>query len=373
MYSHKITDFLGADKPLHLESGEKLNNFVLAYKTYGKLNSKKNNAILVCHALSGDQYVASQNPATKRPGWWVTMVGPGKPINTDTFFVICSNVLAGCMGSTGPSSINMETAKLWGADFPMVTISDMVQAQAFLLDYLGISVLHAVVGGSMGGMQALEWMRLFPHRIRGAVVLATSSRQSTQGIAFHEAGRQAIMKDPEWKGGAYLAKNSFPVNGLAIARMIAHITYLSEKKLNDKFGHQLQKKNFKTYSLSTEFQVESYLNHQGFTFIKRFDPNSYLYLSRAIDYFDQSEDEGGMLSEVYRKAFAKFKPVISVISFSSDWAYPPSNSYHIEHALREAGVTVKHKTISTEAGHDAFLLPNPELDGEITYVLNQLL
>jgi len=373
MSKHKITDYIGTDRPLVLTCGDRLSHFVLAYETYGQLNDKRDNAILVCHALSGDQYVASPNPETDRPGWWSTMVGPDKPINTNDFYVICSNVLGGCMDSTGPSSIIQETGKRWGASFPMITISDMVNAQALLIDFLGIETLYAVVGGSMGGMQALEWLRLFPHRMRGAAVLATSSRQSAQGIAFHEVGRQAIMSDPEWREGSYLEQNTFPVNGLSVARMIAHITYLSHEKFNEKFGRQLQSKNFKSYSWDSDFQVESYLNHQGMTFTKRFDPNSYLYLTKAIDYFDQAEDEGGVLSEEYKRVFSQHKPKVYLASFSSDWAYPASESTYVESALREAEIQVRHNTITTNAGHDAFLLPNPELERDILCFLNQTL
>ncbi|MBF0418142.1 MAG: homoserine O-acetyltransferase, partial [Magnetococcales bacterium] len=369
------TDTLGTDTPLTLDCGESLSNFVLSYQTYGTLNAAKDNAILICHALSGDQYAASQNPAIDppRPGWWETMIGPDRPINTNNYFVICSNVLGGCMGSTGPSSVNHDTGKIWGADFPVITIGDMVAAQERLVTFLGIDRLHAVVGGSMGGMQSLEWMRRFPERLCGVVALATSYRQGVQGIAFHEAGRQAIMNDPAWNGGAYQELGTFPVNGLAVARMVAHVTYLSEKKLSERFGRQLSGRNFKSYSNSCDFQIQSYLHHQGFSFTKRFDPNTYLYVTRAIDYFNQAEEYGDNLDEAYLEALDRYKPPVCLISVSSDWTYPPSESSRIETALRHAGVSVRHRIIESDDGHDAFLLPNNDIEGDMRYFLSHVI
>ncbi|MBF0169876.1 MAG: homoserine O-acetyltransferase [Nitrospinae bacterium] len=366
-----LSDFLGGGVPLNLSCGFGLRNYQIAYETYGTLNAERSNAILVCHALTGDQFVARPNPVTGRAPWWPTMVGPGRPVDTDAYYVICSNVLGGCMGSAGPGAINQETSARWGASFPMVSITDMVRAQKALIDHLGVPRLHAVVGGSMGGMQALEWLRLYPGLLDRAVLLATASRQGAQGIAFHEAGRQAIMNDPHWAKGDYYDADIGPEKGLAVARMIAHITYLSEAKLEEKFGRRYQGRNFKTYSLDSDFQAESYLRHQGAAFTERFDANSYLYLTRACDYFDQAESHGGDLAAVYEECFRVNKPRVCLISYDSDWAYPPSESDRIENALRQAGVEVVPGAMASSEGHDAFLLPHDEAEGLVRYFLNQ--
>ncbi|MET0408914.1 MAG: homoserine O-acetyltransferase, partial [Hyphomicrobium sp.] len=282
-----------ARAPLRLSCQQDLAPFSIAYETYGVLNAAKSNAILICHALTADQYVASTHPITGKPGWWEALVGPGKPIDTDRFFVICSNVLGGCMGSTGPASTNPKTGEPYGLDFPVITIGDMVDAQARLIDHLGIDQLFAVVGGSMGGMQVLEWAARYKDRVFAAVPIATAAWHSSQNIAFHEVGRQAVMADPEWKGGNYYAAGTVPKNGLAVARMAAHITYLSEEALHRKFGRSLQDRSALTFSFNADFQVESYLRHQGSTFVDRFDANSYLYITRAMDYFDMRESAGG--------------------------------------------------------------------------------
>jgi homoserine O-acetyltransferase len=360
---------MGLDRPLRLDSGRLLENFQIAFQYYGSLNENRDNAILVCHALSGDQYVASQNPATGRPGWWPEMVGAGRPIDTDEYFVICSNVIGGCMGSDGPATINPESGALWGIDFPLVTIGDMVEAQARLIDHLNIKRLFAVVGGSMGGMQALEWMRRFPERIHCVVAMATSYRQHVQNIAFHVAGRQSIMNDPDWMNGSYADADRFPKKGLAIARMIAHVTYLSPDSLSEKFGRRLQDKSFRTYDFGVNFQIESYLDHQGSAFTERFDPNSYLYLTQAVDFFDQSESYGGNLDEAYSEALRQAKPPVCLISFSTDWMYPIAESQTIESALRAAHVEVEGHRLTAEDGHDAFLLKNEELEGIVRMFL----
>jgi homoserine O-acetyltransferase len=347
---------------LILDSGRALEEFQIAYHFYGELNKERDNAILICHALTGDQYVASPNPVTGRAGWWTEMVGPGQPIDTEQYFVICSNVLGGCMGSEGPASINAETGKVWGIDFPLITIGDMVEAQALLLDHLNIDRLFAVVGGSMGGMQVLEWLKRYPARLHSAIAMATSYRQHVQNIAFHIAGRQAIIADPNWAGGAYAAAGLFPSAGLSVARMIAHVTYLSAGNLNEKFGRRLQNKSFRTYDFGVNFQIESYLNYQGSAFTERFDPNSYLYLTLAVDFFDQSEARAGYLGEVYADCFKNVQPAICLISFSSDWMYPPSESRAVEAALRTSGVEVEGRLLDTDGGHDAFLLKNDELE-----------
>ncbi|MBW7950725.1 MAG: homoserine O-acetyltransferase, partial [Pseudorhodoplanes sp.] len=275
----------GADQPLRLDAGVSLAPFQIAYKTYGRLNEARTNAVLICHALTGDQHVASTHPVTGKPGWWDIMVGPGRPIDTERYFVICSNVVGGCMGSSGPSSTNPQTGKPWGLEFPVITIRDMVRAQAMLLDHLGIERLFTVVGGSMGGMQVLEWAATFPHRVFSALPVACATRHSAQNIAFHEVGRQAVMADPEWRGGRYLVEGTNPRRGLAVARMGAHITYLSDAALHRKFGRRFQDRDNPTFSFDADFEVESYLRHQGISFVERFDANSYLYLTRAMDYF----------------------------------------------------------------------------------------
>ena len=274
------------DKPLRLDAGVELSPFQVAYKTYGELNAQRSNAILICHALSGDQYVIGTHPATGKPGWWESLVGPGKPIDTDRFFIICPNVLGGCMGTTGAASRNPATGEPYGLSLPVVTVRDMVRSQAMLLDQLGIETLLCVTGGSMGGMQVLQWAASYPERVFSALPLATAARHSAQNIAFHEVGRQAIMADPDWRNGRYLLEGTSPRRGLAVARMAAHITYLSDTALHRKFGRRLQNRETPTFGFDADFQVESYLRHQGSSFVERFDANSYLYITRAMDYFD---------------------------------------------------------------------------------------
>ncbi|WP_258769010.1 homoserine O-acetyltransferase [Bradyrhizobium arachidis] len=297
--SSEIARF-GADQPLPLDCGVDLAPFQIAYQTYGELDAERSNAILVCHALTGDQHVANVHPVTGKPGWCETLVGPGRPLDPSQYFIICSNVIGGCMGSTGPASINPATGKVWGLDFPVITIPDMVRAQAMLLDRLGIETLFAVVGGSMGGMQALQWTVAFPQRVFSALAIACSTRHSAQNIAFHELGRQAVMADPDWHNGGYAEHGIHPHRGLAVARMAAHITYLSDAALHRKFGRRMQDRELPTFSFDADFQIESYLRHQGSSFVERFDANSYLYLTRAMDYFDIAGDHGG----VRAKAFA---------------------------------------------------------------------
>lgn len=347
----------GVDKPLKLDAGVELSPFQIAYKTYGTLNAERTNSILVCHALTGDQHVASQSPVTKKPGWWETMVGPGKPIDTERYFVICPNVVGGCMGTTGPSSTNPKTGQPWGLDHPVVTIRDMVRSQAMLLDHLGIDTVFAVAGGSMGGMQVLQWAASYPDRVFAALPIACSTRHSAQNIAFHEVGRQAVMADPEWRGGRYLVEGTNPRRGLAVARMGAHITYLSDAALHRKFGRKLQDRSNPTFSFDADFEVESYLRHQGSSFVERFDANSYLYLTRAMDYFDLAADYGGVVANAFRGTPTRF----CVISFTSDWLFPTSDSRAIMHALNAAGARVSFAELVTDKGHDAFLLEEPEL------------
>ena len=347
----------GLDKPLKLDAGVELSPFQIAYTTYGTLNADRSNAVLICHALTGDQHVNNIHPVTGKSGWWESLIGPGKPIDPERYFIICTNVLGGCMGTTGPASTNPATGQPWGLDFPVITIRDMVRAQAMLLDHLGIDKLFAVVGGSMGGMQVLQWAASYPQRVFAALPIATATRHSAQNIAFHEVGRQAIMADPEWKGGRYHLEGGNPRRGLAVARMGAHITYLSDAALHRKFGRNFQDREKATFSFDADFQVESYLRHQGISFVERFDANSYLYLTRAMDYFDLAADAGGILANAFRDTPTRF----CVISFTSDWLFPTPESRAIVHALNAAGARVSFAEIVTDKGHDAFLLDEPEL------------
>ncbi|MFZ4689400.1 MAG: homoserine O-acetyltransferase MetX [Polymorphobacter sp.] len=343
--------------PFALASGQALAQLELGYETYGTLNAEGSNAILICHALTGDQHVASLNPRTGKPGWWPRLVGPGLPIDPARHFIICANVLGGCSGSSGPGSIDPVTGARYAMAFPVITIRDMVNAQARLLDHLGVGVLQAVIGGSMGGMQALDWAVAHPARVRSVVAIASAARHSAQNIAFHEVGRQAIMADPMWQGGAY-AEDKPPAAGLAVARMAAHITYLSEEGLTAKFGRRLQNREALGFGFDAEFQVESYLRHQGLAFTERFDANSYLYITRALDYFDLAEAHGGQLAA----AFAGTKTRFAVISFTSDWLYPTAESRRVVRALNAAGAAVSFVELESPFGHDAFLLEAPEMN-----------
>jgi homoserine O-acetyltransferase len=345
------------DAPLQLDNGSKFGPVTIAYQTYGTLDANRANAVLVCHALTGDQYVAEEHPITGKPGWWETLVGPGRVLDTDRFFIICANVIGGCMGTTGPKEIDPRTGKPWGLTFPVITIGDMVRAQQRLIDSLGIDSLFCVVGGSMGGMQVLQWAAAYPDKVFSAMPIATAARHSAQNIAFHEVGRQAIMADPDWCGGAYQEQGLQPHRGLAVARMAAHITYLSETALHRKFGRNLQNREALSYGFDADFQVESYLRHQGSTFVERFDANSYLYITRAMDYFDLARDYGGQLADAFRGTKARF----CIVSFTSDWLFPTSESRALVHALNAAAANVSFVEIPTDKGHDAFLLDEPEL------------
>ncbi len=343
---------LGVDEPLRLECGVELGPFTMAYQTYGALDGDKSNAILVCHALSGDQFLAGEHPVTGKKGWWDVMVGPGKPLDTDRYFIIGSNLLGGCMGTVGPKETNPATGKPYGLEFPVITVGDMVKAQKLLIDHLGIDRLFCVIGGSMGGMLVLDWAVRFPERVFSAVPIATAARTSAQNIAFHEVGRQAIMADPDWRGGDYLNQGKNPHRGLAVARMGGHITYLSEAALHRKFGRNLQDRQGFTYGFEADFQVESYLRHQGITFVDRFDANTYLYITRAMDYFDLAEEHGGVLAEAFRGTKVRF----CVISFTSDWMFPTPENRDIVRALNAAAANVSFVEIETDQGHDSFLL-----------------
>jgi homoserine O-acetyltransferase len=347
---------LGADKPMRLASGQLLGPFTVAYQTYGTLNADKSNAILVCHALTGDQYVAEAHPVTGRPGWWERVVGPGLTLDTERYFVICVNVLAGCMGSAGPKDIDPRTGHPFGLDFPIITITDMVAAQKLVVEHLSIEKLFAVIGGSMGAMQTLEWAARYPEMVFCAIPIAGAARHSAQNIAFHEVGRQAIMADPNWAGGDYYGHDTRPERGLAVARMAAHITYLSDSALHTKFGRNLQDRQAVTFGFDADFQIESYLRHQGRSFVDRFDANSYLYITRAMDYFDMAAEHGDNLALAFEKSPVRF----CLISFTSDWLFPTSESRRIVHALNAVAAPVSFVEIETESGHDAFLLEEPE-------------
>ncbi len=356
--------FAESPEEMLLECGRRFGPITLAYETYGELSPAKDNAILILHALSGDAHAAGFNhPHERQPGWWDIMIGPGKAFDTRKYFVICSNVIGGCKGSTGPSSINPQTGRPYALDFPLVTIHDMVNTQRVLIDHLGIDQLLCAVGGSMGGMQVLQWVVSYPERVRLAIPIATTSKLSSQGIAFNEVGRQAIQSDPHWREGDYYGK-SIPRRGLAIARMIGHITYLSEKSMHQKFGRKLQDKTEYGYDFRTDFQVESYLRYKGDHFVDRFDANSYLYISKAMDYFDLAQPSGSL-----EQAFAHVKAKFLVISFSSDWLFPSYQSKEIVSACRRVGAEAIYTEIQTDYGHDAFLLESGQLTSLITNFL----
>jgi homoserine O-acetyltransferase/O-succinyltransferase len=351
---------------LRLDCGIDFGPFTIAYQTYGKLNADRSNAILICHALTGDQYVADPHPITGHPGWWMTMVGPGLVLDTDRYFLICANVLGGCMGTSGPKDIDPATGKPWALSFPVITVRDMVRAQKRVIEHLGIDTLFCVIGGSMGAMQVLQWTASYPEAVFAAVPIAGAARHSAQNIAFHEVGRQAIMADPDWCGGEYLDQGRKPSRGLAVARMAAHITYLSEAALHRKFGRNLQDRNAVTYGFEADFQVESYLRHQGSTFVDRFDANSYLYITRAMDYFDLAAEHDGSLPAAFADARSRF----CLISFTSDWLFPTSESRELVHALNAVAANVSFVEVETDKGHDAFLLHEPELFTTLRGFLN---
>jgi homoserine O-acetyltransferase len=353
--------------PLELESGVALPSFTLAYETYGNLNKEASNAILLCHALSGDAHAAGFHDGEEKPGWWDSVIGPGKAFDTDKYFVICSNVIGGCKGSTGPSSENPENGEAYGISFPVITIRDMVNAQKLLVENLGINRLYAVAGGSMGGMQVLQWTVSWPEHPTKAIVIASTAYSTPQQIAFNEVGRIAITSDPAWENGNYHLQKSYdsngPFRGLALARMVGHITYLSNESMHEKFGRALQDKDRIGYNFSTDFAVESYLHHQGDTFTQRFDANSYLYITKAIDYFDLTKD--GSLA----KGLAGVNASFLVISVSSDWLYPPYQSQEIVSGLAANDREVRYSEIRSNFGHDAFLLES----GQINYLISQFL
>lgn len=354
---HKIED------TIELDSGDSLDDVVVAYETYGELNKEKNNAVFVCHALTGDAHAAGWHEGDKKPGWWEILIGPGKALDSEKYFIICSNVLGGCKGTTGPSSINPKTGKEYGLDFPIITINDMVNVQKKLVDSFGIEKLVAVIGGSMGGMQVLQWIVSFPDFVKKAVAIATTGRSTPQQIAFNEVGRQSIIADPNWNNGNYYETGKTPKNGLSVARMVAHITYLSDESMYLKFGRDLQDKDEITYDLSVDFQVESYLHHQGESFVKRFDANSYLYITKAVDYFDLA------INNSLIDGFKDITSKVEVVSVDSDWLYPSEQSMEIVTALNANDVEVSFSELKSNYGHDAFLLEK----GQLNYVVSKFL
>lgn len=357
------TKYLHIDEPIELDCGKALKDVIIAYETYGELNKDRSNAILICHALTGDAHAAGWHEGAKKPGWWEIVIGPGKALDSEKYFIICSNVLGGCKGTTGPSSINPDTGKEYGIDFPVITIKDMVEVQKKLVDYFKIDQLYAIIGGSMGGMQVLQWLVTYPEMTKKAIPMATAAMSSPQQIAFNAVGRQSIFADPDWNGGNYYETGKIPRNGLSIARMIAHITYLSDESMYIKFGRDLQDKEEISYDFTTDFQVESYLKHQGETFVKRFDANSYLYITKAVDLFDLSVNKS--LIEGFKDIEAK----VEVISVDSDWLYPTEQSTEIVTALNANDVEVSFSEIKSNYGHDAFLLEK----GQLNFILSKFL
>ncbi len=355
-------------EPLLLACGRTLSDYQIVYETYGTLNANKSNAVLICHALSGHHHAAGfHSMGDKRPGWWDAYIGPGKPIDTNKFFVVSLNNLGGCHGSTGPASINPETNKPWGPDFPKLRVRDWVASQALLADALGIEVWAAVIGGSLGGMQAMRWALQYPERVRHCVVIASALKLSAQNIAFNETARQAIVSDPNFCDGRYLEQNTLPREGLAVARMIGHITYLSDFAMGEKFGRDLRKGSFDIGSdAPVEFQIESYLRHQGDSFANSFDANSYLLITKALDYFDLARDYNDDPVAAFKLTKAKFL----VISFSTDWRFAPERSHEIVNALIGANKAVSYAEIESQFGHDAFLLPDERYQQVFTRYLN---
>ena len=357
------TKYFNIDDSFVLESGRTLEDITVAYETYGELNSDKSNAILVCHALTGDAHAAGWHKGSEKPGWWEIVIGPGKVIDSEKYFIICSNVLGGCKGTTGPSSINPKTGKEYALDFPVITIKDMVDVQKALIDSFGINQLYAVIGGSMGGMQVLQWIVSYPDMMKKAIPIATTAQSSPQQIAFNEVGRQAIFSDPDWNEGNYYGTGKTPRSGLSLARMIAHITYLSDESMYLKFGRDLQDKDEISYDFTMDFQVESYLHHQGESFVKRFDANSYLYITKAVDLFDLAVNNSVI------EGLKDVKCKLEVISVDSDWLYPTEQSTDLVAALNANDIEVSFSEIKSNYGHDAFLLEK----GQLSYFLSKCL
>lgn len=360
---------LTVETPLDLVSGHQLPNYELVYETYGELNEDRSNAILICHALSGTHHVAGYHEGDDKPGWWNDYIGPNKPIDTNKFFVVCSNNLGGCHGSTGPTSINPATGKVYGSDFPIVTCRDWVKSQNELRQHLQIDQWAAVVGGSMGGMQVMQWAIDYPDKLRHGVVIAAAAKLSAQNIAFNEVARQAIMTDPEFHNGRFIDAGTTPKTGLALARMLGHLTYLSDDMMGSKFGRELRTEKLK-YNFDVEFQVESYLRYQGLKFATKqnFDANTYLLMTKALDYFDPAAEFDNDLSQAFTKTQAKFL----VVSFTSDWRFSPARSQEIVRALLDNDLDVSYAEVESDHGHDAFLLPNEHYQGIFSNYMNKV-
>ena len=350
-----ITSVAKINKPLELVSGKIISEYDLKYETYGKLNKEKSNAVLICHALSGNHHVAGYYENDKKPGWWDNMIGPNKPIDTDKLYVVCLNNLGGCHGSTGPTSINPKTQKTYGSDFPIMTVSDWVNSQKELMSYLGIPSWRFIVGGSLGGMQAFQWTIQNPTLVENCVIIAAAPKLTAQNIAFNEVARQAIMKDPKWHDGIYMEKGVIPSQGLALARMLGHITYLSDESMGEKFGRDLKKTKL-NFNYDVEFQIESYLRYQGEKFVTGFDANTYLIMTKSLDYFDPIKDFGNSLKEIFKTVNSKYL----IISFTSDWRFPPKRSRELVKLLLDNDKNVSYSEINSEGGHDAFLMDNKD-------------
>ena len=350
-----ITSVAKINKPLKLVSGKIISEYDLKYETYGKLNKEKSNAVLICHALSGNHHVAGYYENDKKPGWWDNMIGPNKPIDTDKLYVVCLNNLGGCHGSTGPTSINPKTKKIYGSDFPIMTVSDWVNSQKELMSYLGIPSWRFIVGGSLGGMQAFQWTIQNPTLVENCVIIAAAPKLTAQNIAFNEVARQAIMKDPNWHDGNYMEKGVIPSQGLALARMLGHITYLSDESMGEKFGRDLKKTKL-NFNYDVEFQIESYLRYQGEKFVSGFDANTYLIMTKSLDYFDPIKDFGNSLKEIFKTVNSKYL----IISFTSDWRFPPKRSRELVKLLLDNDKNVSYSEINSEGGHDAFLMDNKD-------------
>lgn len=361
----KFFTYQPPEKRFLLESGASLRKITIAYETYGTLNPDAGNAILITHAFSGDAHAAGYHEGDKKPGWWDSMIGPGRAFDTNRYFIICSNVLGGCQGSTGPCSENPDTGKPYGLDFPLITVADMVEAQKTLIEHLGIERLYAVAGGSMGGMQVLQWMSSYPEMLRAAIPIATAARHSSQQIAFNEVGRQAIMSDPDWNNGNYYEHEN-PARGLALARMVGHITYMSEQSMELKFGRKM-KDNRDQLKFTADFEVEGYLRYRGTSFVKRFDANSYLYITKAMDLFDLA---GNM---PLHQSFKSREVKVLVLSFKSDWLYPAYQSLEIVRACKLAGLRTTYMEIDSRYGHDSFLLETEKQSQVVSHFLNNVI
>ena len=350
-----ITSVAKINKPLELVSGKIISEYDLKYETYGKLNKEKSNAVLICHALSGNHHVAGYYENDKKPGWWDNMIGPNKPIDTDKLYVVCLNNLGGCHGSTGPTSINPKTKKIYGSEFPIMAVSDWVNSQKELMTYLGIPCWRFIVGGSLGGMQAFQWTIQNPTLVENCVIIAAAPKLTAQNIAFNEVARQAIMKDPNWHDGNYMEKGVIPSQGLALARMLGHITYLSDESMGEKFGRDLKKTKL-NFNYDVEFQIESYLRYQGEKFVTGFDANTYLIMTKSLDYFDPIKDFGNSLKDIFKTVNSKYL----IISFTSDWRFPPKRSRELVKLLLDNDKNVSYSEINSEGGHDAFLMDNKD-------------